>query len=134
MNFGTWFETWSLDLQITFLLAPFVIGFSGMLMILVMAYRNLDLILHTFPNSQYVLRQKILWGKKGLYSRFILTSSLAAVALFPKGHIKRGDLLESEVRSLPHFIKHRMVIAWWLCFAGMAWLLLAVGLLKLTGD
>jgi len=134
LNFSTWFETWCLDLQIAFLLAPFVIGFSGMLMILVMAYRNLDLILHTFPHSGYVLRQKMLWGSSGLYSRFILTSSLAAVALFPKGHIKRGDLLESEVRSLPRFIKHRMVIAWWLCFAGMAWLLLAVGLLKLTGE
>jgi hypothetical protein len=107
-----WFETWPLDLQITFLLAPFAIGFSGMVMILVMAYRNLDTILHTFPNSEYVIRQKMLWGHSGFYSRFILTSSLAAVALCPKGHINRGDLLESEVRNLPHFIKHRMVMAW----------------------
>ena len=134
MNFSTWFETWPLDLQITFLLAPFAIGFSGLLMILVMAYRNLDTILHTFPNSGYVIRQKMLWGDSGLYSRFVLTSSLAAIALFPKGHINRGDLLESELRNLPHFIKQRMVAAWWLCFAGMAWLLLAVGLLKLTAD
>lgn len=134
MNFSTWFETWPLDLQITFLLSPFAIGFSGMVIILVMAYRNLDTILHTFPNSGYVIRQKMLWGDSGLYSRFVLTSSLAAVALFPKGHINRGDLLESELRNLPHFIKQRMVVAWWLCFAGMAWLLLAVGLLKLTAD
>ena len=134
MNFSTWFETWPLDLQITFLLAPFAIGFSGMVIILVMAYRNLDTILHTFPNSGYVIRQKMLWGDSGLYSRFVLTSSLAAVALFPKGHINRGDLLESELRNLPHCIKHRMVVAWGLCFAGMAWLLLAVGLLKLTAD
>ncbi|GAB6386822.1 hypothetical protein [Stutzerimonas marianensis] len=134
MNFSTWFETWPSDLQITFLLAPFAIGFSGMVIILVMAYRDLDTILHTFPNSGYVIRQKMLWGDSGLYSRFVLTSSLAAIALFPKGHINRGDLLESELRNLPHFIKHRMVVAWWLCFAGMAWLLLAVGLLKLTAD
>ncbi|WP_313086165.1 hypothetical protein [Pseudomonas sp.] len=134
MNFSTWFETWPLDLQITFLLAPFAIGFSGLLMILVMAYQNLDTILHTFPNSGYVIRQKMLWGDSGLYSRFVLTSSLAAIALFPKGHINRGDLLESELRNLPYFIKQRMVVAWWLCFAGMAWLLLAVGLLKLTSD
>ena len=134
MNFSTWFETWPLDLQITFLLAPFAIGFSGMVIILVMAYRNLDTILHTFPNSGYVIRQKMLWGDSGLYSRFVLTSSLAAVALFPKGHINRGDLLESELLNLPRFIKQRMVVAWWLCFAGMAWLLLAVGLLKLTAD
>lgn len=114
------------------MLAPFAIGFSGLLMILVMAYQNLDTILRTFPDSGYVIRQKMLWGDSGLYSRFVLTSSLAAIALFPKGHINRGDLLESELRNLPHFIKHRMVVAWWLCFAGMAWLLLAVGLLKLT--
>lgn len=134
MNFSMWFETWPLDYQIAFLLAPFLIGFSGMLMILVMAYRNLDMILCTFPNSEYVRRQKMLWGDTGLYSRFVLTSSLAAIALFPSGHIKRGELLEKEVQNLPRFIKNRMVIAWWLCVAGMAWLLLAVGLLKLTGD
>lgn len=134
MNFGDWFETWHLDLQIAFLLAPFAIGFSGMSMILLMAYRDLNMILDTFPNSEYVQRQKMLWGVSGLYSRFILTSSLAAVALLPRGHIKRGELDENEVRNLPHSIKHRMVIAWWLCFVGMAWLFLAVGLLKLTGN
>jgi hypothetical protein len=132
MNFSAWFETWNLDFQIAFLLAPFVIGLSGVFMILVMAYRNLDMILDKFPNSQYVRRQKMLWGDSGPYSRFILTSSLAAVALLPKGHIKRGELDENEVRNLPHSIKRRMVVAWWLCFVGMAWLFLAVGLLKLT--
>jgi len=116
------------------MLAPFVIGLSGMLMILVMAYRNLDMVLNTFPNSEYVKRQQMLWGGSSLSSRFILTSSQAAVALLPDGHIKRGELEENEVRNLPHHIKRRMVIAWWLCFTGMAWLFLAVGLLKLSGD
>ena len=127
-------EFWNSWWAFAFMLAPFAIGFSGLLMILVMAYQNLDTILRTFPDSGYVIRQKMLWGDSGLYSRFVLTSSLAAVALFPKGHINRGDLLESELRNLPHFIKQRMVAAWWLCFAGMAWLLLAVGRLKLTAD
>lgn len=114
------------------MLAPFVIGLSGVLMILVMAYRNLDTILATFPNSEYVKRQKLLWGGRDLPSRFILTSSLAAVALWPKGHIRRAELDEDEVRNLPLAIKRRMVVAWWLCAVGMAWLFLAVGLLKLT--
>ncbi|MEK0362534.1 hypothetical protein [Pseudomonas sp. CBC3] len=127
-------EFWNSWWAFFFMLAPFVIGSLGMAMILVMAYRNLDMILDTFPNSEYVQRQKMLWGNSGLYSRFILTSSLAAVALLPKGHIKRGELDENEVRNLPHFIKRRMLIAWWLCFVGMAWLCLAVGLLKLTGN
>lgn len=127
-------EFWNSWWAFAFMLAPFATGFSGMLMILVMAYRNLDMILSTFPNSEYVKRQQMLWGGRSLPSRFILTSSLAAVALLPNGHIKRGELEENEVRNLPHHIKRRMVIAWWLCFAGMAWLFLAVGLLKLTGS
>lgn len=127
---GFWNSWWAL----AFMLTPFLIGFAGMLMILFMAYRNLDMILCTFPNSEYVRRQKMLWGDTGLYSRFVLTSSLAAIALFPSGYIKRGELLEKEVQNLPRFIKNRMVIAWWLCVTGMAWLFLAVGLLKLTGD
>lgn len=132
MNFSAWFETWHLDLQIAFLLTPFIIGSSGMLMILFMGYRNLDMILNTFPNSEYVKRQQMLWGGSSIPSRFILTSSLAAIALWPNGHIKRGELDENEVRNLPPHIKRRMIIAWWLCFVGMAWLFLAVGLLKLT--
>src|SRR3546814_10766524 len=67
-----------------------------MAMILVMASRNLDMILDTFPNSGYVQRQKMLWGNSGLYSRFILTSSLAAVALLPK----RSEEHTSELQSL----------------------------------
>lgn len=101
-------------------------------MILVMAYRNLDAILAAFPNSQYVKRQRVLWGVNTLPARFILTSHLAAVALWPNNYIKRGELDEHEVRELPYSIKRRMVIAWWLCAVGMGWLFLAVGLFKLT--
>jgi hypothetical protein len=125
-------EFWSSWWAFAFMLAPFVIGLSGVMTILVMAYRNLDTILAIFPNSEYVKRQKVLWGGCDLPSRFILTSSLAAVALWPNGHIRRGELEENEVRNLPHSIKRRMVVAWWLCAVGMGWLFLAVGLLKLT--
>ena len=133
MNFGVWFETWPLDLQIAFLLAPFMIALPGVFMILFLAYRNLDTILTVFPNSVYVKRQKAMWGSRDPLSRFILTSSLAAVALWPDRHIRRGELDESEVRKLPLSIKRRMVIAWRLCAAGTAWLLLFGGLLKLSG-
>ncbi|WP_028240558.1 hypothetical protein [Stutzerimonas azotifigens] len=123
---------WNSWWAFAFMLAPFVIALSGVFMFLFMAYRNLETLLWLFPNSTYVKRQKLLWGGNGLRSRFMLTSSLAAVALWPNGHIKRGELDEDEVRNLPHSIRRRMVVAWWLCAVGMAWLFLAVGLLKLT--
>ncbi len=123
---------WNSWWAFAFMLAPFVIALSGVFMFLFMAYRNLETLLSLFPNSTYVKRQKLLWGGNGLRSRFMLTSSLAAVALWPNGHIKRGELDEDEVRNLPNPIKRRMVVAWWLCAVGMAWLFLAVGLLKLT--
>ncbi|WP_051231401.1 hypothetical protein [Stutzerimonas azotifigens] len=132
MSFKVWFESWPLELQIACLLAPFVIGLSGVFMFLVMAYRNLETILSMFPNSTYVKRQKLLWGGNGLRSRLILTSSLAAIALWPNGHIGRGELDEDEVRKLPPPIKRRMVVAWWLCAVGMAWLFLLVGLIELS--
>lgn len=123
---------WHPGLRFIFMATPFVIGLSGVFMILVMAYRHLDTILATFPNSEYVKRQRVLWGVNTLPARFILTSSLSAVALWPNNYIKRGELDEQEVRNLPDTIKRRMVIAWWLCAVGMAWLFLAVGLFKLT--
>ena len=125
---------WNSWWAFAFMLAPFIIGLPGVFMILVMAYRNLDTILATFPNSPYVKRQRVLWGISTLPARFILTSHLAAVALWPKNYIKRGELDEQEVRNLPKTIKRRMVLAWRLSAVGMAWLFLAVGLLKLTGS
>jgi len=123
---------WSSWWAFAFMFAPFVIGLPGVFMILFMAYRNLDTILATFPSSEYVKRQKALWGGYDLSSRFILTSSLAAVALWPNRHIRRGELDETEVRNLPRSIKRRMIIAWLLCAVGMTWLLISIGLLKLT--
>ena len=125
-------EFWESWWAFVFMLAPFVIGLPGVLIGLVMAYRNLDTILATFPNSKYVKRQQILWGRQTLSNRFILTASLSAVAVWPGFHIRRGELEEHEVRNLPKSIKRRMIIAWWLSAVGTAWLFLAVGLLKLS--
>jgi len=127
------FYSWPPHIRIACLLAPFMIALPGVFMILFLAYRNLDTILTIFPNSVYVKRQKAMWGSRDPLSRFILTSSLAAVALWPDRHIRRGELDESEVRKLPLSIKRRMVIAWRLCAAGTAWLLLFGGVLKLSG-
>jgi len=127
------FYSWPPYIRIACLLAPFMIALPGVLMILFLAYRSLDTILTVFPNSVYVKRQKAMWGSRDPLSRFILTSSLAAVALWPDRHIRRGELDESEVRKLPLSIKRRMVIAWRLCAAGTAWLLLFGGVLKLSG-
>lgn len=133
MNFNAWFDSWPLELQIVCLLAPFAIMFSGLSIILVMAYKDLDVILGNFPNSEYVKRQNLMWGGLSLRSRFSLTCSLAAVALIPNWHIKRGELEENEVANLPKSIKRRMLVSWWLCFTGMAWLILFTSLLKLSG-
>ncbi|MBU2322247.1 MAG: hypothetical protein KJ884_04715, partial [Gammaproteobacteria bacterium] len=72
-------------------------------------------------------------GGSSLPSRFILTSSLTAVALWPNNYIRRGELDENEVRNLPNSIKRRMIFAWWLCVIGMVWLFLLIGLLRLSG-
>lgn len=130
MNFSTWFETWPLDLQIVFLIAPFVIGLSGLAVQAYVTHRYYDQIIAAFPNSLGVKNYQRLWAGFAFVSRFMQVGSTGGFLLWPKIHIRQGTLDPVEVRNFPPDIKRLMSVSLCLLSVGFAWLLIAVALLK----
>ncbi|WP_217474741.1 hypothetical protein [Stutzerimonas stutzeri] len=133
MNFSAWFETWPLDLQIAFLMAPFVTALSGMAVQAYTTRRYYDRIISAFPNSLGVKNYQRLWAGFDFVSRFMQVGSTSGFVLWPNIHVRQGSLDPEEVRNFPPEIKRLMVISVSLLFVGFAWLLVGVALLKLSG-
>jgi hypothetical protein len=123
---------WNSWWAISFMLAPFVIGLSGMAVLAYTTHRYYDRVLSAFPNSRGVQNFTRMWAGFGFSSRFLQVSSTAGFVLWPKTHIRRGDLDPNEVHNFPAEIKKLMVIATILMATGGVWLFLSVALLKLT--
>ncbi|EXF45391.1 hypothetical protein BAY1663_02160 [Pseudomonas sp. BAY1663] len=133
MNFSTWFETWPLDLQIAFLLAPFVIALSGVAIgVFIACSRHFDTMLLALSNSAWARQQDIL-GTTSLASRFYLVGTLSGALFFSAFNVRKGVLDADDVRNFPPSLRRLMAVSTWLGFVGMAWLFLSIGLLKLSG-
>lgn len=134
MNFSIWFETWPLDLQIAFLLAPFVIGLSGVAIgVFIASSRHFEIMLSALPNSAWAMQKNIV-GTTSLASRCYLVSTLSGALLFSEFNVRKGVLNANDVSNFPSSLRRLMTLSTTLAFVGMAWLCLAVGLIKLTGS
>lgn len=134
MNFSTWFETWHLDLQIAFLLAPFVVGAIGQIITIYMVHHDLDDMKAAFPHSSHIRNQLNIWSGSGFVARYMQVNAITGAMLLASFHLRRGELELDEVANFPKHLKPRMLWSTWLLGISLAWLFLAVGLLKLTAD
>ncbi len=125
-------DTWHPGLAFAFMLTPLVIGLSGVAVIAYTTYRFYDEVSSAFPNSRAVKNTHRMWAGSNFISRWLQVSSTGSFVLFPNGHIKRGDLDPLEVQAFPPCIKRLITVGHSLMLVGSVWLILAVGLLKLT--
>ncbi len=132
MNFNTWFETWHLDLQIAFLLAPFVIGAIGQVVTIYMVYHDLDEMKAAFPHSNHIRNQLNIWSGSGFVARYMQVNAITGAVLLASFYLRRGELEPDEVENFPKHLKPRMLWSTWLLGISLAWLFLAVGLLKFS--
>ncbi len=133
MNFGVWFGTWPLDLQIAFLLTPFVIGAIGQVITIYMAYHDLDEMKAAFPQSNHIRNQLTVWSGSGFVARYMQVNAITGAVLLSNFYLRRGELEPEEVERFPKHLKPRMLWSTWLLGTSLAWLFLTVGLLKLSG-
>ncbi|MCY1174702.1 hypothetical protein D3C76_437450 [compost metagenome] len=134
INFSSWFETWSLDLQIFFLAAPFAIGLVGQAITIYMVYRDLDEMKAAFPKSTLIQNQMINWAGSSFKARYMQLNLITGAVLLSGFWLRRGELDPDEVKNFPPHLKPRMIWSSWFLGIGLAWLFLAVGLLKFTED
>ncbi|MDA8482641.1 hypothetical protein NNO07_06130 [Pseudomonas resinovorans] len=132
-GFRTWYESWPLDMQIAFLLFPFVIIVAWLLLNLYMSYRDLEQMKAAFPKSRYVQGQLSLWRGRDPIARSMQVNAICSVVMISGFYLKRGEVEPDELANFPAHLKSRVVLSSWLLGIGSAWLLLGVGLLKLSG-
>ena len=126
-------NSWPLYVQLAFGLGPFVIGFSGGGILVFTTLRHYDRIVSSFPNSRGVQNVLRIFANYGFHPRSMQVAAIAGIVLFPRMCTRRGELEPEEVRNFPPEIKRLMVIFTTLLGVGLAWVALAVVLLKLSG-
>lgn len=126
-------DFWSSWWAFAFMLAPFVLCMSGVALSLHIAFgRDFDVMIARFENSNWLKQQKPFWGTSHFQSRLFLVNTLCAAMLYPPFGIKRELIDANDVRNFPRRLRCRMVASAWLTITGFVWMMLAVGLLKLT--
>jgi hypothetical protein len=126
-------EFWSSWWAFSFMLAPFVIALSGVLVgVFIACSRHFDTMLSAFSKSTWARQQDIL-GTTSLASRCYLVSTLSGTLLFPQYLVRKGVIDADDVSNFPPSLRRLMLVSAWLVIVGMAWLFLMVGLLKLSG-
>ncbi|MNJ38158.1 hypothetical protein D3C77_329990 [compost metagenome] len=126
-------NAWPPSIVITFGLAPFVIGLSG---IALNAYtarsRDFDLIIASLQNSLWLKQQIPFWGTTSLKSRCYLLSAISGAMLYPKLCIRLGVMDAEDLRNFPQRLRRRILLICWLVMIGSVWLALGLVLMKLS--
>ncbi|MGH8383021.1 hypothetical protein [Pseudomonas sp.] len=126
---GFWSSWWAF----AFMLAPFVIGLSGVAMgAYIACSRDFNIMLAALPNCLWLKQQIPLWGTTGLKSRCYLVNTVCAAMVYPSIGIRRGLFDADEIRNFPRSLKYRMIASVWLTTIGFVWLFVGLGLIKLS--
>ncbi|MNJ66276.1 hypothetical protein D3C77_623380 [compost metagenome] len=89
-------------------------------------------MLASLRRSRWLNQQIQNWGTVSLTSRWHVVGTIRGAMLYPSFGVRRGLLDADEVRCFPLPLRRRMVMSAWLSITGFVWMMLAVGLLKLT--
>lgn len=123
---------WPLEAKLTFLLAPFVIGIPGVLLIAYTSItRDYDIACSAITSNPYVESIKLAWGTGSFKWRCLVVSAISGCVGFPWVMLRMGKLDIEELKAFPSSLKRRLVIACWLTIIGFTWLMLAGTIFKL---
>jgi hypothetical protein len=73
-------------------------------------------------------------GTRNITSRCYLVGTLSGALLLSEFNVSKGVLDANDLSNFPGSLRRLMTLSTKLACVGMAWLCLAVGLLKLTGS
>ncbi|MFK0088119.1 hypothetical protein ACIQUS_12600 [Pseudomonas sp. NPDC090755] len=126
-------NAWPPSIAIAFGLAPFVIAMPGVAIhYYVACSRHFHIMLAALPNSAWPQQQLVKWGIIVQTSRLNMVGGISGFLLFPSYSIRKGLLDVNDVRNFPPYLRRWLVASVWLTFVGLTWLLLGVGLIKLS--
>ena len=125
------FENWPPLLKLAFLIVPFFTGFSGLAINFKIAMsRDFEVALSAITSNPYLKQMKSVWGGGSLRSRCLLMSAVSAIVTFPRFYLRMGWVDEKEIKSFPSCLRRKMIIALWLIFIALLWVLIGYFIIK----
>ncbi|CAM4016299.1 hypothetical protein [Pseudomonas] len=125
-------NTWPLNAQIGFGLAPFVIALSGVAIdVHIACSRHFEVMCTALQNNRGLEQQIQLWGRRGVMSRTLVVASISGALAWPSTGIGRRVLEVEEIHELPTYLQRRMKVSCWLTLVGGIWLMIGAGLVQL---
>ncbi|MDD1012590.1 hypothetical protein [Pseudomonas rubra] len=125
-------NTWPLNAQIGFGLAPFVIALSGVAMdVHIACTRHFWVMCKALQNNRWLQQQVQLWGTKGVMSRALVVASISGALAWPRVGTGRRAIEMDEMHDFPVYLQRRMKVSSWLMAVGGTWLMIGAGLVQL---
>lgn len=126
-------HTWPIGMQLAFMLIPFVIMSVGMALNACIAWgRDFEIMISSIQSSSWLKQHQRIWGSKSLTSRWLLVGGVSGLLAYPGLHIRRGQLDGNEIARFPKPLKRKIMFSSRLITIGFLWMLIAVGMFKLS--
>ena len=132
-KFKFWYESWPLDLQIAFLLSPFIIGLIGIgIGIHIACTSHFHDMISALKNSKWPQMVRNTLGDKDFMSRCFLVSSIGGAFLFARWNERRGVLDSKDIEDFPKKLWYRLITSTWLVIFSMIWMSIMIALIELS--
>lgn len=126
-------DAWPVAVKLPFVVMPFMIGLSGVVMNVCVALgRDYGIVCSSITSNPYVEVLKVTWGASSFKWRFLLVCAIGGLVTFPGFALSRGHLDSDELKAFPSRLKRRLAISFWLIALGFGWMAVAALLIKLS--
>jgi hypothetical protein len=93
--------------------------------------RYLDAMMDALKNSRFIC----IWGaalrNKGWFGCIALISKIAGMVMWPKAHIRIGDVDPVDIKHFPPHLRRMLIINLSMIFVSLIWLAIDVALMRI---
>ena len=110
---------------------PTVLGFVNIIFSLYLSRRHLDAMKESLKNSRYIYIWGPSLGKRGLICSAWEVMTIAGLVIWPKAHIRVGDVDPVDVENFPPHLKRLLIAKVAMAIITLAWAAIVALLIKL---
>jgi hypothetical protein len=109
-----------MSLKLFILILVLITPFVGLVLTWFVEYKKLDELESYFSENECVQRNKRFWGRNQPVDKTMRLSVIIGFFTLPKVHVRRGDVTEQELDSVPRGLRCWVT---WPFYFGAIWLL-----------
>lgn len=124
-------EFWDSSLSDWVVLAMIPLNFVCLIFSQYLIRHHLDAMMEALKNSRFIYLWGPAWRNRGCFGGFVLLSKIAGLVIFPKAHIRIGDVDSIDLKNFPPYLKRLLIIDNTLMVITLVWMGVVAALIKL---